>query len=94
VSRRLLDLCPAVLLVAWLFALGAAIGPAQGGLVAWLRLPAFVVTLAGLLVFRGAVYLVTDGRTVAPRAPGYRSLGVGVGARSARCRAGRSPPRP
>jgi len=60
-------------------ALGAAIGAAQGGLVAWLGLPAFVVTLAGLLVFRGAAYLVTDGRTVAPLAPGFRSLGGGVG---------------
>jgi len=59
-------------------ALGAAIGAAQGGLVAWLGLPAFVVTLAGLLVFRGAAYLVTDGRTVAPLAAGFRRLGGGI----------------
>ena len=59
-------------------ALGATIGAAQGGLVAWVGLPAFVVTLAGLLVFRGAAYLVTDGRTVAPLAAGFRSLGGGV----------------
>jgi len=58
--------------------LGAAIGAAQGGLVAGLGLPAFVVTLAGLLVFRGAAYLVSDGRTVAPLAPGFRRLGGGV----------------
>lgn len=59
-------------------ALGATIGAAQGALVAWLGLPAFVVTLAGLLVFRGAAYLVSDGRTVAPLSPGFRSLGGGV----------------
>jgi D-xylose transport system permease protein len=59
-------------------ALGATIGAAQGGLVAWLGLPAFVVTLAGLLIFRGAAYLVTDGRTVAPLSPGFRSLGGGA----------------
>jgi D-xylose transport system permease protein len=59
-------------------ALGTAIGALQGWGVAWRGLPAFVVTLAGLLVFRGAAYLVTDGRTVAPLAAGFRRLGGGL----------------
>ncbi len=59
-------------------AFGAAIGAAQGWWVAWRHVPSFVVTLAGLLIFRGVAFLVTDGRTVAPLAPGYQWLGGGL----------------
>jgi D-xylose transport system permease protein len=59
-------------------ALGAAIGIWQGAWVAYAGLPAFVVTLAGLLIFRGAAWLVTDGRTVAPLDPHYQVLGGGL----------------
>lgn len=58
--------------------LGAAIGAWQGYWVAYRGVPAFVVTLAGLLVFRGAAWLVTDGRTVAPLDPGFERLGGGI----------------
>ena len=59
-------------------ALGALIGAWQGYWVAWRGLPAFVVTLAGLLVFRGGAYLVTDGRTVAPLDATFQRLGGGI----------------
>jgi D-xylose transport system permease protein len=59
-------------------ACGAALGAAQGYFVAYAGLPAFVVTLGGLLMLRGAAYLLTDGRTVAPLAPGFVRLGGGV----------------
>ena len=58
--------------------LGAAIGLWQGWWVAYRGVPAFVVTLGGLLVFRGAAYLVTDGRTVAPMDKTYQLLGGGI----------------
>lgn len=58
--------------------LGAIIGLFQGWWIAFRGVPAFVVTLAGLLMFRGAAYLVTDGRTVAPMDPTYQMLGGGV----------------
>lgn len=58
-------------------ALGGAIGLWQGWWVAYRGVPSFVVTLAGLLVFRGAAFLVTDGRTVAPLAEGFGRLGGG-----------------
>ena len=67
---------PATLAVG--LALGAAIGVWHGVWVAYAGLPAFVVTLAGLLIFRGAAWLVTDGRTVAPLDPGYQILGGGL----------------
>ncbi len=58
--------------------LGAAIGAWQGYWVAYRGVPAFVVTLAGLLVFRGAAWLVTDGRTVAPLEADFQRLGGGL----------------
>jgi D-xylose transport system permease protein len=59
-------------------ALGAGIGAFQGWWIAYRGLPAFVVTLAGLLMFRGGAFLVTDGRTVAPLDPGFGRLGGGL----------------
>jgi len=59
-------------------AIGALIGAWQGYWVAYRGLPAFVVTLAGLLMFRGFAWLVTKGRTVAPMNPDYQLLGGGI----------------
>ena len=59
-------------------AVGAVVGLIQGSLVAWFRIPAFVVTLAGLLIYRGAAFLVSDGQTLAPLHPTYQMLGGGV----------------
>ena len=66
---------PLTLLVG--LALGTAIGAVQGAAVAYLAVPSFIVTLAGLLVFRGAAWLVTSGRTVAPMDPTFALLGGG-----------------
>jgi D-xylose transport system permease protein len=59
-------------------AVGALAGAVQGWWVAYRGVPAFVVSLAGLLVYRGAAYLVSDGRTLGPLAPGFGVLGGGV----------------
>lgn len=58
--------------------LGAVVGLWQGWWVAYRGVPAFVVTLGGLLIFRGGAYLVTDGRTVAPMDKTYQLLGGGI----------------
>src|SRR3546814_6337659 len=50
-------------------ALGALVGLWQGLWVAYGGVPAFVVTLGGLLIFRGAAFEITHGRTVAPLDP-------------------------
>lgn len=57
---------------------GAIIGCWQGYWVAARGLPAFVVTLAGLLMFRGASWMITKGRTVAPMDETYQLLGGGI----------------
>ncbi len=53
-------------------ALGAAIGALHGMIIAFLNVPSFIVTLGGLLVWRGATWFVTSGRTVAPMDATFR----------------------
>lgn len=58
--------------------LGASIGALQGSIVAYFGVPAFVVTLGGLLVWRGAAFVVSTGRTIAPMDPTFRRMGGGA----------------
>jgi D-xylose transport system permease protein len=46
--------------------IGAGLGALQGTLVAWLRIPPFIVTLGGMLVFQGAMLGLTRGVSIAP----------------------------
>lgn len=57
--------------------LGALIGAVQGYIVAYIGVPSFVVTLGGLLIFRGATWLVTRGVTISPIDPTFQLLGGG-----------------
>ena len=57
---------------------GMALGAFQGWWTAFRGVPAFVVTLAGYLMFRGAAFLVADGQTLAPLSMTYQRLGGGV----------------
>jgi D-xylose transport system permease protein len=59
-------------------ALGVVIGALQGALIAYLGLPSFIVTLGGLLVWRGAAWWVTSGQTVAPLDSRFRLMGGGT----------------
>ena len=58
-------------------ALGAAIGGLQGFIIAYVGVPSFVVTLGGLLAFRGATWAVTKGVTISPVDPTFKLLGGG-----------------
>src|SRR5436190_4725159 len=57
---------------------GVLIGVFQGWWVAYREVPAFIVTLAGYLMWRGAAFLVADGQTLAPLSNTYQRLGGGV----------------
>jgi D-xylose transport system permease protein len=59
-------------------ALGALIGGLQGFIVAYFNVPAFIVTLGGLLVWRGAAWWVAQGRTIAPLDTNFQLLGGGA----------------
>lgn len=64
---------------ACLAGLAAAIAVAmyQGALTAFVGVPSFVVTLGGLMSFRGAAYLVADGKTQPLSDPFFLKLGGG-----------------
>lgn len=68
----------AALTVLFGIVMGCLIGGFQGWLVGYLTIPAFIVTLGGLLVWRGAAWWVTSGQTVAPLDATYKLLGGGV----------------
>jgi D-xylose transport system permease protein len=57
--------------------LGLILGAFQGFLIAYLEIPSFIVTLGGLLVWRGAAWWVTSGRTVAPMDETFKLMGGG-----------------
>jgi putative multiple sugar transport system permease protein len=46
--------------------LGAAIGASQGYFIAYYKIPAFIVTLAGMLIFKGLALAVLGGASVGP----------------------------
>lgn len=54
---------------------GLGIGLFNGWLVAYKKIPSFIVTLGGLLVFRGILVGMTKGTTVASLSPEIRFLG-------------------
>ena len=57
--------------------LGVILGGFQGFLIAYLGIPSFIVTLGGLLVWRGAAWWVTSGQTVAPLDTTFKLMGGG-----------------
>jgi len=59
-------------------AIGVAIGAFQGVWVAYARIPAFIVTLAGMLLFRGLTYIVTNVNPVSLKDAGYSRLSTGT----------------
>jgi putative multiple sugar transport system permease protein len=58
-------------------ALGALIGGVQGYFVAYYRIPAFIVTLAGMLIFKGLALTVLGGASVGPFPKEFQLLSSG-----------------
>jgi putative multiple sugar transport system permease protein len=58
-------------------ALGAGIGAIQGYFVAYHKIPAFIVTLAGMLIFRGLELQVLGGASVGPFPTSFQALSNG-----------------
>ena len=65
------------LAIALLFAVGALIGAVNGLLVVRLRLNAFIVTLAMLILLRGLTLGITNGKTLFELPPAFLYLGSG-----------------
>lgn len=58
--------------------LGCAIGALHGYVIAYLGVPAFIVTLGGLLVWRGAAWAVAQGKTIPLVDDNFKLLGGGA----------------
>ena len=57
--------------------LGGAIGAAQGYWVAYHHIPAFIVTLAGMLIFRGLTLWLLGGMNIGPFPTEFQKLSTG-----------------
>lgn len=65
-----------IVLIAGLL-LGALVGLFQGAIVAYVGVPSFIVTLGGLLIWRGVAWSLASGRTIAPMDSNFQLLGGG-----------------
>jgi putative multiple sugar transport system permease protein len=56
---------------------GALIGAVQGWFVAYARIPSFIVTLAGMLVFKGLALALLQGQSVGPFPSRFQRISTG-----------------
>jgi putative multiple sugar transport system permease protein len=83
----LVGACAGTLIISWgwnphlsillCLVIGIAIGAWQGFWIAYARIPAFIVTLSGMLVFRGLTLIVLGGLTLAPFPKAYLGYSTG-----------------
>ncbi|GAB6085099.1 multiple monosaccharide ABC transporter permease [Alkaliphilus crotonatoxidans] len=57
--------------------LGAIIGAWQGFWIAYIKIPAFIVTLAGMLIFRGLTMVTLQGMSLAPFPVAFQRISSG-----------------
>lgn len=57
--------------------IGALIGAFQGFWVAYVKVPAFIATLAGMLIFRGLTIVVTGGKSIGPFPEDFQLISSG-----------------
>ena len=67
---------PATVLIS--IAIGVGIGAYQGAWVAFGKLPSFIVTLSGMLLFRGLTYIITKVNPVSLSDKGYSLFSTGI----------------
>jgi inositol transport system permease protein len=70
---------PASWLIALVLSIGVGLagGYVQGKVVTWLHVPAFIVTLGGMTVWRGATLILNDGGPISGFDAAYRWWGTG-----------------
>ncbi len=68
---------PVVVAVPLCLLIGALVGAWQGFWIAYIRMPAFIVTLAGMLVFRGLTMVLLKGQTLAPFEKSFQMMANG-----------------
>lgn len=71
IVRMHMPVIPAILIS---LGIAAIIGAWQGFWIAYMRIPAFIVTLAGMLVFRGLTMVILKGQTIAPFPNSFQTI--------------------
>jgi len=66
-----------ILTIVVALSVGVLVGMFQGSIIAYLGVPAFMVTLGGMLMFRGGVLGVTQGQTIMPIEDSMRLIAQG-----------------
>ncbi|WP_399096158.1 multiple monosaccharide ABC transporter permease [Streptomyces sp. BBFR2] len=69
---------PWALALALSLLIGAVAGAWQGFFIAYLGIPSFIVTLAGMLLFRGLTQITLAGQSLSPFPEGFQNLAKGV----------------
>ena len=69
--------CNTFVTIAAAIGVGLLVGMYQGYWVSYKGVPAYVVTLSGMLVWRGLCYAVTGGTTLGPTNPAFKFIGQG-----------------
>lgn len=57
---------------------GLLIGCFQGYWIAFVKIPAFIVTLAGMLLFRGLTYIITNVTPITPKFDSFKEIAIGT----------------
>ncbi len=57
---------------------GLVIGAFQGYWIAYEKIPAFIVTLAGMLLFRGLTYIITNVTPITPKTDVFKKMSSGT----------------
>jgi putative multiple sugar transport system permease protein len=57
--------------------LGALVGAWHGWWIAYIKIPAFIVTLGGMLIFRGITMATLNGMTIGPYPEGFQRISTG-----------------
>ena len=65
---------PAILIA---LLIGIVVGAFHGMFIAYLRIPPFIVTLAGMLIFRGLTMVILKGQTKAPFEKSFQAIAAG-----------------
>lgn len=68
---------PVIVAVPGVLLLGAVVGALQGYLIARLRIPMFITTLSGMLIWRGLTLVILKGETRAPLATALTRITTG-----------------
>jgi putative multiple sugar transport system permease protein len=68
---------PVIFAVALALVIGAVVGSFHGFFIAFARLPAIIVTLAGMLIFRGLTLVILKGQTKAPFEKSFQDMAAG-----------------